>query len=268
MKFRASLTEKGSRSLATAFLPTLEKFGKTCQVLLGPEEINFVQTPLEADGANVSVRFAVSALFNSEGYKVQSRHFNLIAFAVDVGLLLKALRSAISNEAHTLEVKLTQKPVPLPGQTELENKPFLCFTARGTALSLVQDLPISKPCTPSEIDQLAAAKEVATLCPFYLDLKSADARKEADPASRQLSAEQQLQDALDEGDAMAVHIQVKQLLKVIDVSKMSRPEQILLGIGEGCGHVHVMYVYRDPFADRPYDDSMAVNFKLPVRDED
>jgi hypothetical protein len=44
---------------------------------------------------------------------------------------------------------------------------------QGTALSLVQDLPISKPCTPSEIDQLAAAKEVATLCPFYLDLKSA-----------------------------------------------------------------------------------------------
>jgi hypothetical protein len=71
-----------------------------------------------------------SALFHTEGYKVQSRHFNLIAFAVDVGLLLKALRSAISNEALTLEVKLTQKAVPVPSQTELENKPFLCFTAR------------------------------------------------------------------------------------------------------------------------------------------
>jgi hypothetical protein len=40
------------------------------------------------------------------------------------------------------------------------------------------------------------------------------------------------------------------------------------GIPEGAAFVHVMYVYRDPSDSVPYDDSIEVNFKLPVRDED
>ncbi len=35
---------------------------------------------------------------------------------------------------------------------------------------MVQDLPISKPYPANEIDRLIEAKEVAVLCPFYLDL--------------------------------------------------------------------------------------------------
>jgi hypothetical protein len=40
------------------------------------------------------------------------------------------------------------------------------------------------------------------------------------------------------------------------------------GIPEGAAFVHVMYVYRDPSDNVPYDDSIEVNFKLPVREED
>lgn len=40
------------------------------------------------------------------------------------------------------------------------------------------------------------------------------------------------------------------------------------GIPEGATFVHVMYVYRDPSDNVPYDDSIEVNFKLPVREED
>jgi hypothetical protein len=40
------------------------------------------------------------------------------------------------------------------------------------------------------------------------------------------------------------------------------------GISEGAAFVHVMYVYRDPSDNVPYDDSIEVNFKLPVREED
>jgi hypothetical protein len=40
-----------------AFLPTLEKFGKSCQALISPESFILVQTPIEADGAQVAVRF-------------------------------------------------------------------------------------------------------------------------------------------------------------------------------------------------------------------
>lgn len=71
-------------------------------------------------------------LFQLSTFRVQSRHFNLIAFAVDVGLLLKVLRSASSSaqDAETLDVKLTQRNVAVPGTQETEAKPFLCFTSR------------------------------------------------------------------------------------------------------------------------------------------
>jgi hypothetical protein len=69
-------------------------------------------------------------MFNTESFRVASRHFNLVAFAVDVGLLLKVLKSAVTNAPDTLDVKLTQCAVAVPGCEEVENKPFLCFTAR------------------------------------------------------------------------------------------------------------------------------------------
>ena len=40
------------------------------------------------------------------------------------------------------------------------------------------------------------------------------------------------------------------------------------GIAEGGGHVHVMYVYRDPRGAEAYDDSIGLSFKLPVREVD
>jgi hypothetical protein len=43
---------------------------------------------------------------------------------------------------------------------------------QGDGVSLVQELPIGKPCPSNEIDSLVAAKDVASLCPWYLDLAS------------------------------------------------------------------------------------------------
>lgn len=40
----------------------------------------------------------------------------------------------------------------------------------------MQDLPISKPFVPSEIDRVAAAKAVRSYAPLYLDLLSGGAR--------------------------------------------------------------------------------------------
>jgi hypothetical protein len=39
-----------------AFLPTLEKFGKTCQLLITPDQFCLVQTSLNTDGAHVCAR--------------------------------------------------------------------------------------------------------------------------------------------------------------------------------------------------------------------
>lgn len=71
-------------------------------------------------------------LFESSRYTIQSRHHNLIGFAIDVALFVRVLRSAASHDAaHSLEVKLTTKDVPAgAGSTETVNKPFLCFMAK------------------------------------------------------------------------------------------------------------------------------------------
>lgn len=38
-------------------------------------------------------------------------------------------------------------------------------------MNVVQDLPISKPYAPRDIDRLVQTKEVPTLCPFYVDMQ-------------------------------------------------------------------------------------------------
>ena len=46
----------GSHAInAAGLLPALEKHGKTCQVLLGPEEVCLVQTTGDADGMQIFI---------------------------------------------------------------------------------------------------------------------------------------------------------------------------------------------------------------------
>lgn len=47
---------------------------------------------------------------------------------------------------------------------------------QGSALNLVQDLPISKPLTANEINSLSGMVVLPTLCTFYSDLKSVQPR--------------------------------------------------------------------------------------------
>jgi hypothetical protein len=48
-----------ARSARAGFLPTLEKFGKTVQVLLGEDEVHMVQGPVNTDGPSVMCRFGM-----------------------------------------------------------------------------------------------------------------------------------------------------------------------------------------------------------------
>mmetsp|Transcript_25710 Transcript_25710/g.56021 ORF Transcript_25710/g.56021 Transcript_25710/m.56021 type:complete len:319 (+) Transcript_25710:108-1064(+) len=173
MRFKATFTERGLHILEKGFLPTFEKFGKSVQVLLGPDEVHFIQTSVNTDGCHVTARFALEVLFETSTYKCQSKHFNLIAFSADVGLLLRVLRGAGTNDADTLEVKLSQKTLPAETAGETRSIPYLTFTGRGANVSMIQDLPVSKPFPGPDIDRLVAAKEVAALCPYYVDLQLA-----------------------------------------------------------------------------------------------
>ncbi|GAX73873.1 hypothetical protein CEUSTIGMA_g1323.t1 [Chlamydomonas eustigma] len=171
MRFKAKFTADGTDQLEKRFLPAMEKFGKTIQVLLSEEEVKLVQTPLDTDGAQVMASFPIEALFDRSSYRCTSRHHNLIAFVADVGLLLKVIRTAAANVAEEgLEVKLSQKEFQVTGTEESEAKPFLVFKGEGQTMSILQELPISKPYTAEEIDHLVNLATTASLAPYYVDV--------------------------------------------------------------------------------------------------
>ena len=62
---------------------------------------------------------------------------------------------------------------------------------------------------------------------------------------------------------------VKHLSKALHSSQLTLPAQLLCGVAQGGGYLHVMFVYRDPAArdDQAYDDNVSLSYKLPVRDE-
>lgn len=61
MKLKATLSDRGLRVLERGFLPTLEKFGKQCQLLFGPEDVHLIQTSLNADGLQITARLALAS---------------------------------------------------------------------------------------------------------------------------------------------------------------------------------------------------------------
>jgi HUS1 checkpoint protein len=71
-------------------------------------------------------------LFHPDTYSISSKHHNLIAFQVELGLLMRVLRGAGANEVEVLDVKLTQKASPgaAAGAFPSETQPYLTFTAR------------------------------------------------------------------------------------------------------------------------------------------
>lgn len=151
-------------------LPTLEKFGKTCQLLLGPEEVCFVQSSQDTDGMKISATFFVvsehacscaaaclgirrgllqAALFDTDTYTVISRNHNLVAFSCEVQVMLRVLKAAETNAADSLEVKLSMRAMPAAAGTQPVPKPYLSFASKGHNLNMHQNLPVSRPYTPS-----------------------------------------------------------------------------------------------------------------------
>ncbi|GFR43925.1 hypothetical protein Agub_g5061 [Astrephomene gubernaculifera] len=296
MKLKGTLTEHGARLLWKSFLPTIEKFGKSVQVLLGTDEVHFIQTSLNTDGVHVTARFAAETLFHLETYRCQSKHYNLIAFQLEVGLLLRVLKGAAATNAEVVDVKLTNR--------------------QGASTHVVQDVPISRPYSASDVSALVAAKEVGSYCPAYVDLRPGLAAAGAivdrlkavddtamlaigrggdahllvqtpsvalgaqlrdlpvyphtayDPAAHDRSkpVSEQLQGALDSGAATSVYVQLKQLARVLHTTLLTEPSQVLCGIAEGGGHVHILHVFRDPQQQDLVDEQVTLAFKLPVRD--
>ncbi|KAL4425766.1 hypothetical protein ABPG75_009782 [Micractinium tetrahymenae] len=319
MKFKATLSDRGLRVLEKGFLPTLEKLGKRCQLLLGPEDVHLIQSPADTDGLQVTARLANVVLFEEEGFKCQSRYENQIAFSVDITLLLKVLRSAVGHDADALEMKLAMRSLPCaaPGAAAPQQRPTLAFSWRGHNVTMVQELPISQPYSQRDVEDLARHKDVTTLSPFYLDLQDEVLRIQAltdklkgmgselvmattrhgdlhlqvhtsgvdfgteirglavlpSSAAEGLqplqgdTPEERLEEAAAAGESASVVLLQKHLAKALHSSQLTQPAQLLCGIAEREAHVHMMFVYRDPFSDGGYDDNISLSYKLPVRED-
>mmetsp|Transcript_37394 Transcript_37394/g.94509 ORF Transcript_37394/g.94509 Transcript_37394/m.94509 type:complete len:187 (-) Transcript_37394:55-615(-) len=125
---RTLLTPKHPNPIG--FVPTLDKFGKTCQLLLGPQDVYFIQTGVNTDGVHVTARLSRDTLFEEEGFLISSRTNDNIAFSFEVANLLRVLRGSSANGADLLEIKLAMRSVAVGGAAATASKPFLTFTSR------------------------------------------------------------------------------------------------------------------------------------------
>lgn len=164
MKFKAFVTDNGVNLLERRFLPALEKTGKSCHMYLTKDHTFFLHNLLNGDGIQSVAQFRKEALFHD--YRISSQNDDRIAFAIDLSLLLRALRSSVSVSSefvaaaatpNRLQIKLVKKLPPNCTQP----MPFLTFETRGFKSAVIQDIPISKPFSRAQVVELQNALDMA-----------------------------------------------------------------------------------------------------------
>ncbi|XP_047342179.1 uncharacterized protein LOC124945735 [Impatiens glandulifera] len=167
MKFKAFLTDNGVCLLEKRFLPALDKMGKICHLYMTRDHFIFLHNLLNGDGVQSVAQFRKEALFDD--YRISSQNEDRIAFTIDLSLLHRALRSIIAIHAefaagddgngtsNRLQIKLVKKLSPHSHQP----MPFLTFESKGYKSAVIQDVPISKPLSRSDVLELQSALDMA-----------------------------------------------------------------------------------------------------------
>ncbi|XP_051148935.1 uncharacterized protein LOC127263769 [Andrographis paniculata] len=160
MKFKAYLTDDGINLLTHRILSALEKIGKICHLYLNRHHLFFLHNLLSPDGLHSVAQFNHRSLFHD--YRITSQNDDRIAFSIDLSLLHRALRSilAIYNNSrdinsHGVQIKLVKKSPPHNNHPT----PYLTFEANGYTSAVVQDVPISKPLSRTDVHDLQIAVE-------------------------------------------------------------------------------------------------------------
>ncbi|KDP37058.1 hypothetical protein JCGZ_06114 [Jatropha curcas] len=171
MKFKAFLAENGVSLLERRFLPAMEKMGKVCHLFLTRDHAIFLHNLLNGDGVQSIAQFRKEALFDD--YRISSQNEDRIAFAIDISLLYRAVRSSVSIcsefgsgglTANRLQIKLVKKLPPNCTQP----MPFLTFETKGYKSAVIQDIPISKPLSRAQVLELQTALDMAQDLPQTL----------------------------------------------------------------------------------------------------
>ncbi|KAF8702784.1 hypothetical protein HU200_032615 [Digitaria exilis] len=179
MKFKAFFTDDGISLLDKRFLPAMDKVGRVCHVFLTPTHAMLLHNLIGATAAGPDgggpqcvAQFAKDLLFRE--YNLASRNGG-IAFSVEVALLHRALRSVLA--VHAQPPAAGDAPGAPAIQVKLVNKlaagsrsatPFLTFETKGARAAVVQDVPISRPLSRSDIERLQAALDAAKDLPQTL----------------------------------------------------------------------------------------------------
>jgi HUS1 checkpoint protein len=125
---------------------------------------NLLSAGPDGSGPQCVAQFGRDLLFRD--YNLTSRNGNRIAFAVDIALLHRALRSVLAVHAQSpaagdapaaIQVRLVNK---LPAGSR-SAAPFLTFETKGPRAAVVQDVPISRPLSRSDVERLQAALDAA-----------------------------------------------------------------------------------------------------------
>ncbi|KAF9613499.1 hypothetical protein IFM89_008346 [Coptis chinensis] len=172
MKFKAFLTDDGITLLEKRFVPALDKMGRICHLYLTKDHAFFLHNLLNGDGVQSIAQFRKESLF--QDYRISSQNDDRIAFAIDLGLLHRALRSSVSISGqgqgdvttgyNRLQVKLAKKLTPNSQQPT----PFLTFESKGYKSAVIQDVPISKPLSRADVMELQSALDMAQDLPQTL----------------------------------------------------------------------------------------------------
>ncbi|KAL0342121.1 UNVERIFIED_CONTAM: hypothetical protein Scaly_1874700 [Sesamum calycinum] len=169
MKFKAFLTDNGINLLEKRILPALDKMGKICHLYFTRDHAFFLHNLLNADGVQSVAQFKQQSLFHD--YRISSQNDDKIAFCIDLSLLHRALRSILAIYVESrdfnssgLQIKLVKKLPPHSTQP----MPFLTFEAKGHKSAVVQDVPISKPLSRADVQELQLALESAQEMPATL----------------------------------------------------------------------------------------------------
>uniref|UniRef100_A0A453CGJ8 Checkpoint protein n=1 Tax=Aegilops tauschii subsp. strangulata TaxID=200361 RepID=A0A453CGJ8_AEGTS len=294
MKFKASFTDDGISLLDKRFLPAIDKVGRVCHVYLTPTHAMLLHNLLgstgpDGDGPQCVAQFAKDLLFRE--YNVSSRDGNRVAFSVDVALLHRAIRSALAVHAQSpaagdapaaIQVKLVNKQTP----GSRSAAPFLTFETKGARSAVVQDVPISKPLSRSDVARLQDALDAAQELPETLvqvpdlqqlqnlvdrlknigDLLSVTVTQYANApvVDQNVSATIRMEMAVERGEALSVQVSMKHLVKSLQCH-LAKPDCTFYGIAPNGACLTVIFQYFIP-GTRLTDKSISFYCRLPVLD--
>ncbi|XP_021826656.1 uncharacterized protein LOC110767427 isoform X2 [Prunus avium] len=289
MKFKAFLTENGVNLLEKRFLPALDKMGKICHLYLNRDHAIFLHNLLNGDGVQSIAQFRKEALFDD--YRISSQNEDRIAFAVDISLLHRALRSSVSictefgngPTANRLQIKLVKKLPP----NSTQPMPFLTFETKGYKSAVIQDVPISKPLSRAQVLELQTALDMAQDLPQTLvqvpDLNqlqnfvdrmrhvgellniSISERADAPSEDQNLSAQTRSARAILRGDAQSVQVSVKHFGKSLQCH-LAKPDCAFYGITPQGACLTVIFQFFIP-GSHQMDKSISLHCRLPVLDQ-